>query len=94
MSDTSAAEETSAADGTSAAGAAAADAGAADPGAAPRQPIVRQRGARRARLLPAPNTDPSPDVPVERAEGGVAPSASGSRGENDDRLRQDRPPHW
>ena len=61
---------------------------------APRQPIVRQRGARRAKLLPAPNTDPSPDVPIEREEGGVAPTASGSRGANDDRLRRDRPPHW
>lgn len=75
-----------------------ADAGAA-PGesagaAVPRQPIVRQRGARRARLLPAPNTDPNPDVPIDREEGGVAPSAAGSRGENDDRLRRDRPPHW
>lgn len=61
---------------------------------APRQPIVRQRSARRAKLLPAPNTDPSPEVPVEREDGGVAPAGSGSRGENDDRLRQDRPPHW
>jgi len=61
---------------------------------APRQPIVRQRGARRAKLLPAPNTDPNPDVPIEREEGGVAPAASGSRGANDDRLLRDRPPHW
>ncbi|TFB55181.1 hypothetical protein [Cryobacterium tagatosivorans] len=69
-------------------------ASAEDDTAGPRQPIVRQRGARRARLLPAPNTDPSPDVPIEREEGGTAPSAEGSRGENDDRLRRDRPPHW
>lgn len=64
----------------------------------PRQAIVKVGGsARRARLEPAPNTDPSPDVPVEREEGGVAPVAGGrpaNRGENDDRLRQDRPPHW
>ena len=61
---------------------------------APRQPIVRQRGARRAKLLPAPNTDPSPDVSIEREDGGVAPAGGGSGGENDDRLRRDRPPHW
>ncbi|NYJ18300.1 hypothetical protein [Glaciibacter psychrotolerans] len=63
-----------------------------------RQPIVKAAGrARRARLEPAPNTDPSPDVPVPREEGGVAsgvPGAPAPRGENDDRLRQDRPPHW
>jgi len=66
--------------------------------ATPRQAIVKAGGrSRRARLEPAPNTDPSPDVPVEREEGGVA-SASGDKpavkGENDDRLRLDRPPHW
>jgi len=65
-----------------------------DTAGASRQPIVRQRGARRAKLLPAPNTDPSPEVPVEREDGGVAPAGLGARGENDDRLRQDRPPHW
>ena len=64
----------------------------------PHQAIVKAGGSsRRARLEPAPNTDPSPDVPVEREEGGVA-SASGEtpvpKGENDDRLRLDRPPHW
>lgn len=64
----------------------------------PRQAIVKAGGrSRRARLEPAPNTDPSPDVPVEREEGGVA-SVGGDKpavkGENDDRLRLDRPPHW
>lgn len=66
--------------------------------AAPRQAIVKQPGrARRAKLTPAPNTDPSPETPIEREEGGVAavPNAGpGARGENDDRLRRDRPPHW
>lgn len=71
--------------------------GAGQPGT-PRQAIVKAGGgSRRARLEPAPNTDPSPDVPVEREEGGVA-SVGGDkpapRGENDDRLRLDRPPHW
>jgi hypothetical protein len=66
-----------------------------------RQPIVKSAGkSRRARLLPAPDTDPSPlistgsvQVPVLREEGGVA-SAGGRPSANDARLRQDRPPHW
>ncbi|MFT2815464.1 hypothetical protein [Leifsonia sp. A12D58] len=68
--------------------------------AEPRQSVVKAPGrARRARLTPAPDTDPSPDVPVPREDGGMARAegaAAGntSRGENDDRLRQDRPPHW
>lgn len=62
-----------------------------------RQAVVKQPGARRAKLTPAPNTDPSPETPIEREEGGVAsagPAVPGARGENDDRLRRDRPPHW
>ncbi len=68
---------------------------------APRQAIVRQPGrSRRAKLMPAPDTDPNPHPPVLREEGGVAPTsgdargARGARSENDARLRQDRPPHW
>ena len=64
----------------------------------PRQAIVKQPGrVRRAKLMPAPNTDPHPDPPVEREEGGVASVGSGVagfRGENDARLKRDRPPHW
>ncbi|HYI32749.1 MAG TPA: hypothetical protein VEX88_04730 [Glaciibacter sp.] len=60
-----------------------------------RQAVVKAPGrARRARLTPAPDTDPSPESAVPREEGGVASAGSTSRGENDDRLRQDRPPHW
>ncbi|MBG6214234.1 hypothetical protein RCH23_002659 [Cryobacterium sp. CAN_C3] len=59
-----------------------------------RQPIVKAAGtARRAQLLPAPNTDPNPHPPVLREEGGVA-SVGSLPGANDARLRQDRPPHW
>lgn len=59
----------------------------------PRQRVVKAPGrARRAKLTPAPDTDPSPELPVPRAEGGVA--STGVRGENDERLRRDRPPHW
>ncbi len=65
---------------------------------APRQAVVRQPGrARRAKLMPAPDTDPNPHPPVLREEGGVAPAsgdAKGARSENEARLRQDRPPHW
>ncbi|MDJ0338283.1 hypothetical protein [Cryobacterium sp. PH31-O1] len=68
-------------------------------GAAPRlgslrQPIVKAGGkARRARLLPAPDTDPNPHPPVLREDGGVA-SVGSVASANDARLRQDRPPHW
>lgn len=59
----------------------------------PRQRVVKAAGrVRRAKLTPAPETDPSPEVPVPRGEGGVA--LTGVRGENDDRLQRDRPPHW
>ncbi|KGJ71878.1 hypothetical protein GY21_19255 [Cryobacterium roopkundense] len=60
----------------------------------PRQPIIRQPGkARRAKLLPAPDTDPNPKPAVLREEGGVA-HGGGAPSANDARLRQDRPPHW
>ncbi|TFC46412.1 hypothetical protein E3T26_02300 [Cryobacterium sp. TMT1-21] len=78
-----------------------ADGGADQPAAAsaePRQSVVRQPGtSRRAKLTPAPGTDPDPHPPVLREEGGVVPvdpAGPGTRGVNDDRLRQDRPPHW
>lgn len=59
----------------------------------PRQRVVKAPGrVRRAKLTPAPDTDPSPEAPVPREEGGVA--SAGTRGENDERLRRDRPPHW
>jgi len=65
-----------------------------------RQPIVRQPGkARRAKLLPAPDTDPNPistgsiQAAALREEGGVAHSGAAPSA-NDARLRQDRPPHW
>jgi high-mobility group nucleosome-binding domain-containing protein 2 len=70
----------------------------AGPEPAPRQAVVKQPGrSRRAKLMPAPDTDPNPHPPVLREEGGVAPAigdAKGARSENEARLRQDRPPHW
>ncbi|TFC77983.1 hypothetical protein E3T23_12825 [Cryobacterium cheniae] len=69
-----------------------------DASVVPRQSVVKSAGkSRRARLTPAPDTDPDPHPPVLREEGGVVPAdpaGPGARGVNDDRLRQDRPPHW
>lgn len=67
--------------------------GASGAGEAPRQRVVRVRGARRARLTPAPGTDPDPALAP--AEDGDAPTAAaGASGPNDDRMRQDVPPHY
>ncbi|MBB4666643.1 hypothetical protein BKA24_001352 [Microbacterium marinum] len=54
-----------------------------------RQRIVRVPGARRARLTPAPGTDPSPET-TNGPETGNTPAS----GPNDDRLRNDVPPHY
>jgi hypothetical protein len=62
-------------------------------GAEPRQRVVRSAGARRARLTPAPDTDPSPE-PAAREEGGQTAGDGSSTSANDARLRQDKPPHW
>ncbi|MFF0909765.1 hypothetical protein ACFWZW_03635 [Microbacterium enclense] len=59
---------------------------------APRQRVVKVGGARRARLLPAPGTSAEPAPADDRTRGrSVTPVASGP---NDDRLRQDVPPHY
>ena len=59
---------------------------------AERQRVVRVRGSRRARLTPAPGTDPSPELSPEQ---GDAPAAeAGASGPNDDRMRRDVPPHY
>lgn len=57
-----------------------------------RQRVVKVGGARRARLLPAPGTSAEPAPADDRTRGRpVTPVASGP---NDDRLRQDVPPHY
>ena len=61
--------------------------------ATPRQRVVRSAGARRARLTPAPDTDPNPE-PAAREEGGQTSGDGSSTSANDARLRQDKPPHW
>ncbi|MGO4690745.1 hypothetical protein [Glaciibacter sp. 2TAF33] len=73
----------------------------------PRQSVVKAPGrVRRAKLTPAPHTDPSPEAPRETRNGtsadaadvasaaGAAHQHASKPGENDDRLRRDRPPHW
>ncbi len=60
----------------------------------PRQRVERAGGrARRAKLTPAPGTDPSPEAPVERADDAPPPKRK-PESSDDERLTQDRPPHW
>ena len=57
-----------------------------------RQQVVRVSGSRRARLTPVPGTDIDPDIPRRTQKAPSAPE--GEKGPNDDRLRQDVPPHY
>ncbi|MDX2375912.1 hypothetical protein M4I32_03760 [Microbacterium sp. LRZ72] len=59
--------------------------------AGPRQRIVRVPGARRAKLTPAPGATGEPRGSENEPK--AVPPASGS-GPNDERLRQDVPPHY
>jgi len=58
---------------------------------AERQPVVRVRGARRARLLAAPGTTAEPAPADDPSRGGARPTASGP---NDERMMRDVPPHY
>ncbi|BDZ55737.1 hypothetical protein GCM10025870_28100 [Agromyces marinus] len=60
---------------------------------APRQRVERARGARRARLTPAPGTDPEPETAVPGAHDDRERGASKAPPE-DDRITRERPPHW
>lgn len=63
----------------------------------PRQRVERAAGrARRARLTPAPGSDPSPEVPVDRPDDAAKPrtAKAGPASSDDERLTRDRPPHW
>ena len=57
-----------------------------------RQRVVRVRGARRARLTPAPGTVVEPPEPS--ALEGETPAAQGESGPNDERLQREVPPHY
>ncbi len=59
-----------------------------------RQRVERVPGARRAKLTPAPGTDPSPEVPGDEEPPVSTTPASGAPGPNDERLRRDVPPHY
>ena len=62
-----------------------------------RQRVVRVRGSRRARLTPAPGTDPDPELAPTREDGDAptgAVGASEASGPNDERMRRDVPPHY
>ncbi|MEZ3155419.1 hypothetical protein AB1K56_00675 [Microbacterium sp. BWR-S6Y] len=72
-----------------AAGASAAERGDASDA---RQPVVRVRGARRARLMAAPGTTAEPAPADDPARGaGARPAASGP---NDERMIREVPPHY
>jgi hypothetical protein len=52
-----------------------------------RQLIVRVRGSRRAKLTPAPGSAQEP-VPADED------TSDAGTGPNDDRMRQEKPPHY
>ncbi|WP_194421868.1 hypothetical protein [Microbacterium abyssi] len=61
-----------------------------DAAAKQRQRIEKVPGRRRARLTPAPGTDPSPEVAPKTDE----PARPAGRGPNDEQLLRDIPPHY
>lgn len=62
--------------------------------AGPRQRVVRTRGGRRARLTPAPGTDPAPEAAPPGAHDEVERSAARPATPDDERITRERPPHW
>ena len=68
----------------------------------PRQRVERAGGtARRARLTPAPGSDPAPEQPVQppepEPEADSGPKRARKRAEpdpDDERITRERPPHW
>ena len=56
-----------------------------------RQRVERVAGSRRARLTPAPGTDPAPEAVAKDAAASIPAK---DQGPNDARLRQDVPPHY
>jgi len=60
---------------------------------APRQRIERVPGSRRARLTPAPGTDPAPEV-EQKPDAAASGTPKDAGGPNDARLREDVPPHY
>ncbi|AWB94796.1 hypothetical protein DCE93_03265 [Agromyces badenianii] len=61
----------------------------------PRQRVERAGGrARRARLTPAPGSDPSPERPVPGDDEAAPPKRKRAASADDDRISRERPPHW
>ncbi|WP_353807174.1 hypothetical protein [Agromyces sp. SYSU T00194] len=63
-----------------------------DAPARPARQRVERTGARRARLTPAPGSDPSPEAPTRDDEPVRAPKPGASG--DDERITRERPPHW
>jgi hypothetical protein len=66
-------------------------------GDTPRQRIERAPGrARRARLTPAPGSDPSPEAAAaaEPADATTSDRTKRRPHPDDDRITRERPPHW
>ena len=65
---------------------------------APRQHVERAPGrARRARLTPAPGSDPSPEAAPATPEPADETRPDNTKGRphpDDDRITRERPPHW
>lgn len=61
---------------------------------APRQRVVRSRGGRRARLTPAPGTDPSPETARPGAHDDRERGAARPPSPDEERITRERPPHW
>ena len=60
----------------------------------PRQRVERSRGGRRARLTPAPGTDPAPETAVPGAQDDAEQPARAPGRADEERITRERPPHW
>ncbi|WES64829.1 hypothetical protein P0L94_01870 [Microbacter sp. GSS18] len=59
-----------------------------------RQRVEKVPGSRRAKLTPAPGTQPEPVPEDESGADAGADASDQTAGPNDERLRRDVPPHW
>jgi hypothetical protein len=60
----------------------------------PRQRVDRARRGRRARLTPAPGSDPAPESAVPGAHEADEEGAPRPAPPDDERITRERPPHW
>ncbi|GAA1970644.1 hypothetical protein [Microbacterium deminutum] len=59
-----------------------------------RQRIERVPGSRRVRLTPAPGTAPEPVPADEGVDADPTAEGTAASGPNDERLKEDVPPHY